>query len=75
MREIDLHVHTTASDGTFTPAEAVKRAAALGLRAMAVTDHDNMRGCPEALRAGEDCGVEIIWAITSTPKPRRCRKR
>ncbi len=71
MREIDLHVHTTASDGTYTPAEAVKRAAALGLRAMAVTDHDNMRGCPEALRAGEDCGVEIIPGIEISTKFRR----
>ena len=71
MREIDLHVHTTASDGTFAPADAVKRAAALGLRAMAVTDHDNMRGCPEALRAGEDCGVEIIPGIEISTKFRR----
>ena len=38
MREIDLHIHTTASDGTCTPREAVRRASELGLRAIAVTD-------------------------------------
>ena len=71
MREIDLHVHTTASDGTFTPTEAVKLAAETGLRAMAVTDHDNMRGCAEAVRAGEACGVEIVPGIEISTKFRQ----
>ena len=71
MREIDLHVHTTASDGTFTPTEAVKLAAETGLRAMAVTDHDNMRGCAEAARAGEEYGVEIVPGIEISTKFRQ----
>ena len=59
MREIDLHVHTTASDGTCTPREVVRRASELGLRAIAVTDHDNITGHAEALSAGMDYGVDI----------------
>ena len=42
MREIDLHVHTTASDGTCTPTEAVRRASALGLRAIGLPDCDDV---------------------------------
>ena len=63
MREIDLHVHTTASDGTCTPREVVRRASELGLRAIAVTDHDNITGHTEALSAGMDYGVEVVQGI------------
>lgn len=45
----DLHVHTTASDGTLTPAELVRHAARLGLTAVAITDHDSVSGISEAL--------------------------
>lgn len=48
MREIDLHVHTNISDGSETPAETVKYARSLGLRAIAVTDHDSINGVAEA---------------------------
>ena len=68
MREIDLHVHTTASDGTCTPREAVKRAARLGLRAIAITDHDTISGHAEALSAGMDYGVEIVQGIEVSTK-------
>ena len=68
MREIDLHVHTTASDGTDTPAEVVRRAAMLGLRAIAVTDHDTISGHAEALAAGIDYGVEVIQGIEVSTK-------
>lgn len=47
----DLHVHTTASDGTLTPSALVRRAAERGLAAVAITDHDSVEGIPEALRA------------------------
>ncbi len=60
---IDLHIHTTASDGTDSPAEVVARAAALGLRAIAVTDHDNASGIPEAMGAGARLGVEVIPGV------------
>lgn len=48
MKYIDLHVHSTASDGTLTPAEVVDHALAVGLSAFALTDHDTLRGIPEA---------------------------
>ncbi|MGR8008434.1 PHP domain-containing protein [Streptomyces hypolithicus] len=48
---IDLHTHSTASDGTDTPAELVRAAAAAGLDVVALTDHDSTRGHPEALAA------------------------
>ena len=60
---IDLHVHTTASDGTLTPSEAVFHARELGLSAIAVTDHDSCDGVAEALRAGEAHGVEVVPGI------------
>ena len=53
MREIDLHVHTNISDGSETPTETVKYACSLGLRAIAVTDHDSINGVAEAQRAGK----------------------
>ncbi len=68
MRRIDLHVHTTASDGTFTPAEAVREAAAIGLAAIAVTDHDTCSGCREAAAEGEKCGVEVVPGIEISTK-------
>ena len=63
MKRIDLHVHTTASDGTMTPAEAVAHARFRGLSAVAITDHDTPAGIPEALEAGEAIGVEVIPGI------------
>ena len=68
VNKIDLHVHTTASDGTFTPREAVQKAAELGLRAIAITDHDTISGHAEALSAGHDCGVEIVQGIEVSTK-------
>ncbi len=48
MKYIDLHVHSTASDGTLTPSEVVDRAASVGLSAFALTDHDTLHGVAEA---------------------------
>ena len=48
MKYIDLHVHSTASDGTLTPSEVVDHAVELGLSAFALTDHDTLRGIAEA---------------------------
>ena len=63
MKEIDLHVHTTASDGTCTPRETVRRASELGLRGIAITDHDTVSGHAEALSAGMDYGIEVVPGI------------
>lgn len=60
---IDLHVHTTASDGTDAPREVVKLAKQLGLTAIAVTDHDTVSGVKEACRTGAACGVEVVPGI------------
>jgi 3',5'-nucleoside bisphosphate phosphatase len=57
---IDLHVHSTASDGGLAPEAVVKRAAAAGLRAIALTDHDTIGGIPEALAAGKRFGVRVV---------------
>jgi len=60
---VDLHLHSTYSDGSLTPTELVAEAAALGLRAIALADHDNIDGIPEALAAGREYGVEVIPAV------------
>ena len=63
MREIDLHVHTTASDGTETPRQVVQRSAEKGLRAIAITDHDTVLGCREAMEEGAKLSVEVVPGI------------
>lgn len=62
---IDLHVHTTASDGRLTPAEVVHEAAQRGLSAIAITDHDVVSGLSEA-RATAPPEIEIISGIEMT---------
>lgn len=63
MQAIDLHVHSTYSDGTLTPAELVENAKRTGLVAMALTDHDTTEGVEEALTAAEGTGIELIPGI------------
>lgn len=63
MNCIDLHIHTTASDGTDPPRAAVEKAASLGLAAVSITDHDSVSGVPEAMRAGAELGVEVVPGI------------
>ena len=63
MKQVDLHVHTTASDGTDTPAQVVEQAHALGLSAVAITDHDTVSGIAEAQQAGQRLGIEVIPGI------------
>lgn len=63
MKLIDLHIHSTASDGSLTPTEVVKRAAEKGLTAMALTDHDTVSGIEEALSAAADLELEVIPGI------------
>ena len=60
---IDLHAHTTVSDGGDSPTELVAKAAAAGLSAIAVTDHDNDAGCAEAIAAGEEHGLEVVPGV------------
>jgi predicted metal-dependent phosphoesterase TrpH len=63
MPGIDLHTHSTRSDGTFEPAEIVRRAADLGLEVVALTDHDTTAGLDEALAAGREIGVEVVPGV------------
>lgn len=60
---VDLHNHTTASDGSSSPADAVALAKSLGLAAIAITDHDTVSGLAEAQAAGKALGVEVIPGI------------
>lgn len=63
MSFIDLHSHTTASDGTLSPTQLAELAAKQGLSAIAVTDHDTIDGVAEAREAGARLGVEVVPAI------------
>jgi hypothetical protein len=60
---LDLHSHTTASDGALVPAELIALASHRGVATLAVTDHDTMAGVPEALEAGVRTGVRVISGI------------
>jgi predicted metal-dependent phosphoesterase TrpH len=62
----DLHVHTTYSDGTYTPAEIVKKAKEAGLTAVSVTDHDEVRGIAEALEEGLREEVKVVPGVELT---------
>ena len=60
---IDLHTHSTCSDGTLTPEEVVNEAKNAGLTAIALTDHDTIDGLSEAIEAGKKYGIEVITGI------------
>ncbi len=63
MNTIDLHIHTTASDGTASPAQVVRMAGELGLSAISVADHDTVSGCGEAMAEGRALGVEVVPGV------------
>ncbi|WP_151526131.1 PHP domain-containing protein [Serinicoccus kebangsaanensis] len=60
---IDLHTHSTHSDGTQRPADLVREAQAAGLDALALTDHDAVSGWEEADRAGQELGVVVVPGV------------
>lgn len=57
---IDLHTHSTASDGTLSPTELMRAASSAGLSAIALTDHDTLSGLPEARAEAEKLGLELV---------------
>lgn len=59
----DLHLHTTASDGAWSPTELVDMALSVGLKVIAVTDHDTLDGISEALARGAERGLEVIPGV------------
>ena len=60
---IDLHIHSTASDGSLTPAEIIDHAQKLNLAAIAITDHDSIYGSKEALRTGIPPSVKFLTGV------------
>ena len=63
MGQVDLHVHSTSSDGTYTPTELVNYAIEKGLDAFALTDHDTVDGIDEALAAATGKPIRVIPGI------------
>ena len=63
---VDLHTHTSYSDGLDSPTQLVAKAAQQGLHSIAVTDHDILAALPEAQQAGFDCGIEVLVGIELT---------
>ena len=60
MTICDLHTHSTASDGTSSPSEVVKRAKAANVKYLALTDHDTVSGIEEALKTAKDLDITFI---------------
>jgi 3',5'-nucleoside bisphosphate phosphatase len=63
MKYVDLHLHSTCSDGLHSPGEVVRMAARAGLSAVSLCDHDNIDGIDEALSVGGDMGVEVLTGL------------
>lgn len=63
MAHVDLHLHTTYSDGSQSPEEVVATAAKCGVTLIAITDHDEIAGIPAARSAGQARGVEVISGV------------
>ncbi|NLP47518.1 MAG: PHP domain-containing protein [Clostridiales bacterium] len=65
---IDLHTHSTMSDGSMTPTEVVRHAKEAGLAAMALTDHDTVAGVRQAMDEGRRLGIEVVPGIELSAK-------
>ena len=71
-RIADMHVHSSASDGTFSPSALLAEAKKAGLCAMALTDHDTMDGIAEAVAAAEDLGIELVPGVEFSTEYKDC---
>ncbi len=60
---VDLHTHSTASDGSVSPAHLMRMAADIGLKAIALTDHDTLEGIPEARATAQELGITLIPGV------------
>lgn len=63
MSRIDLHLHTTHSDGSLRPSEVLALAKEANVTALAITDHDITTGLPEAMAAGDELGIDVIPGV------------
>ncbi len=63
MKYVDLHTHSTASDGTLSPTELIRKAKSIGLHAVALTDHDTVGGLDEAISASEMYDIHFIPGV------------
>jgi 3',5'-nucleoside bisphosphate phosphatase len=63
MSRLDLHLHTTHSDGSLSPADVVGLASKAGVTALAITDHDIMTGIPDAIATAQPLGIEVIPGV------------
>ena len=61
--KIDLHCHSTCSDGTYAPTEVIQRAHAAGVNVLALTDHDTLAGIDEASVAAKACNIQLINGV------------
>ena len=61
--KIDLHMHTTHSDGFYSPSEIVIKAKEVGLDAISITDHDSTNGIEEATSVGKELGIEVTPGV------------
>jgi 3',5'-nucleoside bisphosphate phosphatase len=61
--KVDLHIHTTASDGYYSPQEVIKKATAAELNIISITDHDTVDAIDEAKYYADKVGIEIITGI------------
>ncbi len=61
--QFDTHIHSTVSDGVWSPSEVVAQARRRGLRAIALTDHDRVSGLAEILRVGAEAGIEVVPGV------------
>jgi predicted metal-dependent phosphoesterase TrpH len=62
-RKVDLHTHTTFSDGFCTPAQLINKAKRSGIEVIGITDHDNINGLKEAFETGKELGIEVIPGV------------
>ncbi|MBM4236159.1 MAG: PHP domain-containing protein [Firmicutes bacterium] len=62
-KKADLHLHSSCSDGAYTPSQLVQILAAAGLKAFSLTDHDTTKGLSEAAKAAEESGLEFVPGI------------
>jgi predicted metal-dependent phosphoesterase TrpH len=67
--KIDLHAHTTASDGKLTPTELIDLAIKRGIKAMAITDHNNVDGIEEAIEYSKNKDIEFVQGIEFSANP------